>query len=520
MSLDYSNSAIFVDVNGNSVQATPLDASGHPLATLIVTVTLDSTHHLIIEPGVTARLALDFNLAASNAVNTAVAPPTVTVRPMLVASVVPLDGKQVRVRGPLVAVDTAAGSYTVSVMPFELDADQGRQITVHVTSATNYELGGVGYIGSAGLTALAALPTGTLTVAFGTLSWSDQSFTASVVEAGSSVVGVGVDALSGTVVARMGNTLTVHSSVFHRMDAAGALFETDDVAVTVGDGTTVSAETAPMVPLTIQAISVGQHIDAFGTAAMNAGSPPSFDATAGRVRLDLTPLLGTLAVPPPAVTMPSTPATLTLALQTLDNLDPSDFNFAGTGTSTATNANVKSYAVTVPVALPLAGLAVNAPVRLFGYVTPFGSAPPDFRAQTLVNYSASDAILIVNWGAGTPTPFITLSATEFIINPTTLVLGTVHEIQMAPQPLDLTQLAASPVVVPDANALVAFTIQAQSLMSPMVNATEYQDYAAFEAALASRLNGTTLLLGLAAEGRYDTGSHTFTATRIGVLLSD
>ena len=71
---------------------------------------------------------------------------------------------------------------------------------------TTYEINGTPFAGAAGLAQLATLPANTITVAFGTLQTTDQTFTATAVLAGSSVEGGGFDHIVGNVVARSGNT--------------------------------------------------------------------------------------------------------------------------------------------------------------------------------------------------------------------------------------------------------------------------------------------------------------------------
>jgi hypothetical protein len=113
---------------------------------------------------------LDFNLAATNIVDLTTTPATVTVRPALVASLEMVDQKDLRLRGPLVSVDKAAGSYVVDVRPFNLRNQRFGQVTVHTASTTTFEIDGTNYTGAAGLEALAAAGAGTVTAAFGTLA--------------------------------------------------------------------------------------------------------------------------------------------------------------------------------------------------------------------------------------------------------------------------------------------------------------------------------------------------------------
>ena len=55
---------------------------------------------------------LNFNLAASNVVNTSAK--TVTVMPMMAASAQPIDAKMVLIRGPIGAVHSGASSANTS----------------------------------------------------------------------------------------------------------------------------------------------------------------------------------------------------------------------------------------------------------------------------------------------------------------------------------------------------------------------------------------------------------------------
>jgi hypothetical protein len=84
--LDYSNADINVEQNGAPVAARAVDASGNALGAVDVTVTLDNRHHLFVAPGRPSLFTLDFNLAATNAVDLTTTPATVTVTPALVAS--------------------------------------------------------------------------------------------------------------------------------------------------------------------------------------------------------------------------------------------------------------------------------------------------------------------------------------------------------------------------------------------------------------------------------------------------
>ena len=107
ITVDYTNAAIAVEVGGQSKTATVVDANGAAPGVVQLELQLDTANRVRIETGRRSRLALDFNLAASNTVDLAATPPKVTVKPFVVASLVPAENKDLRVRGGVASVDTA-----------------------------------------------------------------------------------------------------------------------------------------------------------------------------------------------------------------------------------------------------------------------------------------------------------------------------------------------------------------------------------------------------------------------------
>jgi hypothetical protein len=509
MTVDYTHASVFVDVSGAPVQATLVDGKGQPLTALTLTVKLDDAHHLFISPGVIARLALDFNLAASNSVDTTKTPPVVTVQPFIVASVEPSDTHSTRVRGTLVSVDTTAASYVVNVHPFdEDDKDDRGQVTVQTNAQTSFEINGTPATGAAGITALAALAPGAWTIAFGTLSTTDHSFTASQVLAGSSVVMPSMDTLSGVVIARSGAALMVRGATLWRHDDETDHFSAKDTTLTIGSGTMFTVAGQPNAAPTMAWPSVGSLLTAFGTPGTDSSGNPTFDATAGRVRLEATSIWG----------FPSATATnqVTINLQSIEGVSASAFNFAGTGATSAQDSNPMQYVVTTG-ALPPPAVSATSAVRFLGLVQPFGSAPPDFNANTLVNYAAAIALLDVSFGDGSASAFSTVSATDLVLNLADPLLGTEHTIRIGPQTIDLTKLASSPMIVPNATGPDLFAILSPSGMEAQT-LNSYQTYAAFEMALSSMLSGTSKVARVLALGAFDATANTFTATQIAVIV--
>lgn len=514
LTLDFTNAQITADDGkGNPVTLSPVDANGNALtATLTVSVQLDNTNQLIITPGNTGRLAFDFNLAASNMVN--LTAKTVQVSPTLVATVVPSDTKPVRVRGQLASVNAMQNDFVLAVQPFfvQKGATAG-QVTAQVSATTTYQINGTAYVGTAGLTALAALPANTMVAAFGSVQAGAQpTFTATSVLAGTSLQNPAADQVSGTVIARSQNSLTVRRATWFKQDGDFD-FEMTDVTVNVGANTAVTEE-GQMGTFTSANISVGQHIDAFGMASQGANGAVTLDATAGEVRLDLTPLTG-------MVTAMAT-GSLTLNLLSLDGLSPNVFTFTGTGTSAAMDAKASAYVVNTGT-LSQAGLAMNAPARAFGFVNAFGKAPPDFTAQSLESFAAVTSELAVDFGlAGSATAFTGLTAKNTSLQLDLANVGNVHVIKIGPELLDLTKLTTAPSIAPGTAAGEVFTIG----HAGKFKVENFNTFSAFVTQLATDLSGTTAgaagmtVEAVVATGQYDTATNVFTATRLAVVLNN
>ena len=507
LTLDYSNASITADDGtGQAVALKPVDATGAALTGIVsVAVQLDNANHLVITPGRTSRIAFDFNLAASNTVDLAAA--TVQVSPTLVATVVPSDAKQIRVRGALASATAANNEFVLDVQPFHNMSGTSGQVTVQVTPTTTYQINGTAYVGMTGITALAALPAGTMVAAFGTMQSGSMTLSASAVLAGTSLQNPADDQIRGTVIARDQTSLTLRGATWWHRDGDFD-FELTDVTVTLGANTTVTEE-GRMGTFTPNDISVGQSVDAFGMASRASSGATALDATAGEVRLDITSAWG--------IVTGMTAASVTLNLQSLGGLPAGVFKFAGTGGGTANDASAAAYGVNTG-SLPQRGLAVNAPARVLGFVTPFGSAPPDFTAVTLVSYAAVTDFLVIDWGRmGSAAAFTGLSASSPSLVPSLSNVGAEHFIHIGPQRVDLTTLAAPPAIVPDASTMSGLFAIGHEGKYRSDNFNQFSD---FVMALSKDLSGTAAVVDVAATGQYDSGTNTFTATRIVVLLSN
>ena len=491
--LDYSSADIRVeDASGQAVAAVVKDPNGQPISTLELTVKLDDRASLLIVPGVPAHLTLDFNLKASNTVNTGVSPPVVTVQPFLVAQVNQEDPKTHRIRGPVKSVNLNNSSYQVILCPYHrLTGDFGT-LTVLTGQDTVFEIDGVSYKGAEGLSKLAAKPFGTATVAVGDQHMGFRRFVAQEVYAGSSVAYGTNDAVTGSVIARNGDNLTLRGATLVRKE--GTVIFNDNVTIQLADSTIVTGQGTHGTVYTIDDISVGQHISALGALS---GSPGSYllDAKQGLVRMQATVLTGTVNN--------LSSGSLNLNLQTINGRKVSLFNFAGTGTTSANDADPANYQVSTGT-LNLSGLSSGTPVRVRGLVRPFGQGPPDFIAWTIVNTANLPATLFFDWNPASGTPFSSVSPTGITLN--TAGAGPLHHVLRGWVWTDV--LPNSPVVQPKSASLPLYAICYQGSVQL------YTQFDAYSQALQTSLSSGKKARLLSAYGTFTDATTTLDATRV------
>lgn len=504
LGVDFTDSEIVVDDGTDmGVQVAPVDAEGNPLGYVELTVELDNRNRLRIKRNRVSHLAFDLDLTASNVVD--LASHTVEVSPFIVASVHPAVSRQVRARGRLHSVDVPGSSYTIDVRPFHQDDEPTGQMVIHTTSFTRFEINGMVFTGMDGLSQLATLTNHPVTIAFGSIDADNGSFTAQRVLAATSAQDLRRDYLSGNVLSRSGNTLTVVGTSFERRDDDDDdhdRFERGPVTVLVGPNTLVTRDGQAFGTLGIGDISVGQRIEVFGDLTRDDGHA-SLDATAGRVRLNYTHLFGQVV---PGV------GSLTLDLKAIDGRDPMHFDFTGTGSAPASDADPDHYQVQTGV-LNLSGLASGEYTRLFGFVTPFGMAPPDFVADTFVDYSGTLAGLTIRWGEdGETLPFSAISASALTFDLAVELRGAIN---VGGPVINVATLPGLQ-VVPGTDGVMTFAI-AHRVSHEVENFSSFADFAA---ALQAGLDGETPLLSLVASGRFDSPAGIFTTRRMLVVLGD
>jgi hypothetical protein len=502
-------------------------------------VTFDSAYRPSIQPTYASssalRLAINFDLAASNVVNMATSPPTVTIKPFMTVATSAPDTKPVRIRGPLINSSIGVGTYTVYVRPFFDEANSLGTLSIFNTpndpNATVYTINGTTYVGSQGLSVLSQTSAGTtMTAAYTTYqptptlnaSVTAGKFNSTYVIAGSTLEDYYTQGLEGDVIARSGNTLTLLGATLQLNSGTSSYIDTPNAVVLLGPSTIVTADdNTTLKGLDYNSVSVGQHITARGIYSLPASGVTTLDATGsssantGSVRLRSTHLWGSL--------VSSATGSAVLNLQTIENWPVSDYNFTGNGAGAVTPA---TYAVnTGSLAIP-AGVAVGGPLWIDGTTTPFGSAPPDFNASAINAELSVPARLQVDWtSAGTTAPFATLTNAGLTIDLNNANYSS-GVIRIGSESIDLKSLAATPQIVPatpfgdpgvPAKFLPSFAIGNLTSTANTTAIAVYNTFSSFVTQVPQSIVAATPALHFVAAGVYNRGTNTFTASSIDVV---
>jgi hypothetical protein len=539
ITLDYTNAQISVMVNGVPVRANIVDPSGAVVTTLAVTTSFDPSNLLTLQPTFSTsnalRMAVNFDLSASNKVDLTTSPPTVTVKPFMTLSTTAPDSKLIRVRGPLINSSVNAGTYSIVVRPFFDEVSSLGLLTLFNDANTIYTIGGITSVGAPGLTQLSRSSAGsTDTAAFTTFQPTPTPaaginsgiFHTVFVVAGGTLEDFFTDGLEGDVIARSGNALTVRGATVFANLAQVIQYENLDSQVIVGPATQVTADgITTLGTLDFNSISVGQHITARGLFSQTTAGVTTLDSTGststdtGSVRIQSTELTGSL--------ISSGAGSLLLNLAAINNWPSSVFNFAGNGVTAAQDSSAASYRVnTGALALPVA--AAGDLLLIDGFTSRFGTAPPDFLAQDVRAESTAPASLVVTWtGTGTATPFSTLTPTNMTIDLANAAFGS-GQLRIGGESIDIKTLSASPSIVPAVAAPAAnglplfapvFAVGPGAVAASTTALIEsFNGFAAFVTQLNTTFATPTPATQFVARGFYNPAANTFTASSIDVVL--
>jgi hypothetical protein len=342
---------------------------------------------------------------------------------------------------------------------------------------------------------MAELGPGAPTVAHGRYDVDAREFTADRVIAGDGVPGADFDAVIGNVMARNGDALTVRGGTAVHRDGRVA-FTRGDITVLIGPDTVVTKDEGGGAVLGTDAISIGQRIHALGEAS---GPDPgkTLDAKAGRVRLHRTRVAG--------MVVEALPGQLTLDLLAIDGRSPAAFDFSGTGASGLTDADPVAYEVATGV-LDTSGFEPGDPAGSLGFARPFGAAPPDFEARTIVDFGVVRALLGVRWGtAGTAAPFLSIGADGLVLDPANPDLGERNDLKIGPQVVDVATLSSPLTVAPTPGGPRAYVVSLARRVEV------YRAFPAFAERVALLLGSGATMRGMHARGVYAGDAKTLVA---------
>jgi hypothetical protein len=589
ITLDYTDAVIAVRKGDVAVTCVPSPATGSGDCPILdaSTKTAPTTYSITVafdpltQPNITptfastsaALMAVDIDVPGSGYIDNSTSTPTVYVRPYATIGV-PSDTKLIRVRGALANSSVNVNTYTAYIRPFYDEANNLGQVTLFSEPTTIYTLNSKTYIGNSGLAALSVLSAGsTMTAGFTTFQPDYNPlngayagrFNLQYVVAGSTLEDIYTNGISGDVIARNGNTLTLRGSTLILTTDDTFEYEGADCNVLLGSGTLVTADDNPrLTNLSQSSIAVGDHIVARGIYTQAAatskttcgvsffGTPVYLDSTGtsatntGSARLQPNEAFGTL--------VSSAAGSLVMDLASIDNWSVTAYDFTGNG---ATTPAPTAFSVdTEGLALP-AGTAPGDSIWVSGYAPPFGAAPPDYLSFALNNELSvqtaggtlgggvpttpgsggcgtgsqvcDPAVLEVLWTtAGTATPFTSLSDESFTINLANTALVSAI-IQIGPETILLSSLPSSPIVVPTALATTGTFAPRYSWGNPLTatttasvasttNLETSSVFSKFASGVTSTLADKQPALQLMARGLYDRATNTFTATAIDFAL--
>ncbi|MCQ3828605.1 metallophosphoesterase [Microbulbifer elongatus] len=505
ITLDYREADVRVEVAGEARAATVVDDGGAQVEQITLALTIDNRNQLVIAPGIPAMLTADFDLAASHTVDVSGAEPAVTLYPVLVAEVNAHEHKDFRIRGPLITVAEKENDYRIAVRPFYRSQGRFGGVDIETDSETTWEINGEAYVGAAGLAALAELEAGTATLAMGVYEGGSRVFRARAVLVGASVPGAELDAVEGHVVARSDNLLTVRGATLVRTD--GALAFNQQVTVQLADTTVVRKPLKPFELLTTDDISIGQRIRILGEWENERGS---LQAQSGRAHLLLTRLSATGGE--------RVSDTLQVAALAFGGRDISLFDFSGTGDVPENDASPTAYQVSA-AGLHLGAIDPGAPLSIRGYVAPYASAPVDFNALSVADFSDARARMLLSWqGEGDTGAFVSLDGAGLTLSADGAI-GAAHHIRRGAHHTDLFTLDALPSIAPaDAQR---FSCGIYTLAVPGDDSREllfFSDFGSFATELGDRLAGGAAVKLLHASGYFDDGDNRFSAIGLSVVL--
>lgn len=499
VTLDFSDASIIAsDTDGTPETLQAVDAGGSPLSTLVLTINPASP--LVITEDDTLPIAFDFDIASSSFSDGA---GHVVVLPTITTTTTPDADRVHGLGGQLTAID--GNTLTVRLRPAGMAAGNLGEAEVTVSDATVYEIDGNSSTGTPGLTALGGLTLPTPVAVFGTLG-DNGVFTASRINAGSSVAGADRDTVVGTVIARSDNTATVLGSI--RDHDGGARSFSDAITVDLSDVQSVTAgDVHAGETLSLADVSVGSRIAVLG--ACN-GACSGGNVGASRVQLFPSRADGAVIFNTDA----AEDAYMEVNVADINGIPVDRFDFTNTSVDPGLAAKPFDYYVST-TGLTLGMLDPGTQVRVYGFTAPFATDnPKDFIAYDVTKAADIPARMLVSWTApGSSAALAEGAEGSLTFDMADPGLGQLHHVYRDAEAIDLTMAGSNPTVSQGAEfqGCVVYDISDNAL-------TQYDSYAAFVTAVNTALGASGKLRGFAARGGYDGTSNVVSASTCGAVL--
>ncbi|MBL4866341.1 MAG: hypothetical protein JKY67_08195, partial [Pseudomonadales bacterium] len=325
---------------------------------------------------------------------------------------------------------------------------------------------------------------------------------------GTSVPWFDRDAIRGVVIARQGDSLTVRGRHWDRENRSGSF--NDDIQVTLADSTRVTKQGVDNEGASKDSISVGQRLIAFGQMSGEVSGEFLLDTSHGHIRMMMNLIKGVVVSAEP----------LALDVRWINGRRPDLFDFSGTGAENTSDADSDYYEIDTG-SLVLENIEMDDLLKARGFMTPFGSAPEDYEAQTIIeiNIEQRAGVLNVRWPGGSSEPFVSVEDELIVLN----MDDATYRLSLAGIPaslaLELENISLAP--------LGANTDELNQRGKGMYSIKErdgaaiqvYTRFSAFVEGLNSRLSEGKVLIGLLSDGRMNSDTGVMYAVNINALFS-
>ena len=225
------------------------------------------------------------------------------------------------------------------------------------------------------------------------------------------------------------------------------------------------------------------------------------DATQGYARMNLTTVRGSVR----AVDENDSTAQLIMDLQTINHRRVAEFDFTGTDH----DAEPDNYQINTG-GLNLDSLTGATPVKVRGFVQPFGQAPADFNAQALISVADMRAFMKVRWTRSSPTAIQSATADGLVLNLDEV--GAFHHLIRGWVVTDLTQLGTAPMLAPRTEGTGLFVLRYRGIAQVVPN---FEDFANV---LQGHMEDGAAVHKMVAVGDFDDVSAILTADVIEIRL--